>query len=738
MKRTKKMKIAQQFMTIALYIPLFIAVIFLMRYAQDLLDTDVKINLTEIVTQNKDVITSKLNLEMSTLDFISNQITDRLKTEPAADFEHLQKVFIDYSKENEDLGFFIAGKDGKAVFQDGRTINISGRNYYKLAIEGTQNISDRIVSRLDGEDVFVISVPLKYHGEIIGTIQRFCSPQKMYELCSISLFSSKGYMYIINNEGYILFSSLHNTYSQEAENYFRMIYANGNHEASDQLRNDISNKRAGFMETILDKNRIFSAYTPIAAIHNWYLISSVDTDAVSPNATIVVKMFYFILSVVVLIFGISFYGFLWYKNKQQSILERVAFVDSVTHGNTFNKFTVDLLQILQEQQGKQFHLLKFDIDNFKYVNNFYGFDFGDRILYQIYQTIESKLLPSEIIARISSDHFVVLLESIEEVRLRDFLESIQNEEGVPIYFSAGLYKITDITENINLMLDKASTAAFAAKGSLNKRIELYTETFDQVMIRNEQLKRSVKQALADDEMIPFFQPKINIDTGQMVGAEALVRWRTKEGGLIPPNEFIPLCEKTGLITDLDMIIFEKVLRFLKRNLESGVTCVPISVNFSRLHLLNKDFFDKVLSKNREYGVPTHLIELELTESVIFDNAQMVPEFIARLHENGFLVSMDDFGSGYSSLNMLKDIPIDILKIDKEFLNQTTDSNRQRIIFSAIAQMANQLNIKIVVEGVEVIGHVELMKEVGCCIAQGYYFSKPVDESSFEKMYREGF
>lgn len=744
MIRLKKLKSTPQLITVALYVLLFAAVIFLMQHVQYLLNSDIRINLAEVVTQNKDVITSKLSLEVNNLDSVASKILDRLKNEKNPSYSRLQDIFLEYSRDHQEIigkTLYIANKDGEVLFPDGtNNFSVAGRRYFKLSIQGVQNISDRIISRKNGEEIFVISVPLEYQGEIIGTIQKFFSPQEMYDLCSVSLFSSKGYMYIINNEGYILLSSRQNDkeYSHETENYFRMIYSQGNKEESAEIQEDIKNNSSGFVETKVDGEKTFSAYTPIEGIHDWYLISSVATSAVSSNVSTVVKMFYFILSFVVLVFGISLFAFLSYKNRQQAALEKIAFVDSVTNGNTYNKFTVDLKNVLQSTEDlRKFYLLKFDIDNFKYINNFYGFDFGDKVLKHVYHTINSQLLNKESIARISSDHFVVLLEEVSNERLRILIESIKNKDDLTLYFSAGIYVITDHNESVSLMVDKASTAAEASKGSLNKKVELYSEKFDQLMIRNEQLKRAVKQALADDEMIPFFQPKVNVNTLKLVGAEALVRWRTKDGKLIPPNDFIPLCEKTGIITELDGIIFEKVLQFLQRNLLAGVECVPISVNFSRLHLLNNHFFDNIMKKVTKYNIPPHLIELEITESAMFDNYEMISSFISQLHGGGFSISMDDFGSGYSSLNMLKDIPIDILKIDKEFLNKTINSDRQKIIFSAIAQMANQLKIKVVVEGVEIIENVKLMQEVGFSIAQGYYFAKPMEEAIFEKIYREG-
>lgn len=736
MNRTRDFRNFPFLLTLIVNILLFIAVFFLMNYVQYLLNADAKINLTEIVTQNKDVITSKLMVEVNNLQLVSKQLSERFLKENISDEESMKNIFLEYSKDTGESYMSWASKDGNTVFPDGSVIDISGRQYFRRAMRGMPNISERTVSRLTGDDVFVISVPLQYRGEIIGTVQQQYTPQDFYSLCMVSLFSEQGAMYIINSQGYILISSEQVQPNRELDNYYRMLFLD-NPEQSRKLEEDIQNNRAGFMETALDGKTFFSAYTPVDQIYDWYLISSVSTNAVSPNAAIVIQLFYFVLLAVVLFFAVLLSYSQWLKKRQRARLERIAFVDTVTGGNTYTKFTLDIEQLLAANPSQQFYIFTFDIDNFKYINNFYGFDTGDRLLKEIYHIYEQKLQPNERIARVSSDHFVLLLEAMQGACLTDFFQSEIVIEDITVYLSAGLYQIPSTKESINLMVDKANLAAQKIKGLRNKQVAVYLEEYDRQMIYNEQLKRALEQALSDGEIIPFFQPKVNILDRTLVGAEALARWRNKEGKLVPPGDFIPLCEQTGLIIQLDMAIFEQTLRFIRTNLDAGVNCTPISVNFSRMHLLNDAFLNLLLAKLEQYCVPHNLIEIELTETVIFDNSQSIAEFIGRLHDKGLTISMDDFGSGYSSLHMLKDVPIDVLKIDRGFLADTINSERQKAVFEAIAGMAQRLKIHVVVEGVENLDNIALMKEFGCTVAQGFYFSRPLDRPDFEKIYREG-
>lgn len=737
MVKSKLRQNVSRILVIAVMVLAFLAVSEIMQKAQSMLYTDAEINLNEIVTQNKDVITGRISIEANNLRLAGSQITEPIKDKSEVDMEELRSAFISYIENGGDTRLYIADKNGQAYFPDGTELDISGRNYYKLALEGAMNISDKVVSRTTGEDVYIISIPLYVNNGIVGTMQKQYTTQEMRDMCAVSLFSNQGYTNIINSDGYVIVSSANDGYNNESVNYYRMLYSQGNTKEAEKLEADIREDRDGMIATTVNGVPTLSVYTGIEDLHDWYLITSVATSAVSSNANDVIMMFYVILIFVVAAFTFLIFYFMRYKNKQQMELRRIAFVDSLTGGNTINKFETDIKELLDENTDKEYSLLAFDIDNFKYVNNFYGFDYGDEILRSIYQKISLKLSEGEMLARISGDHFVALIENDDTERLEGILRRAQETDGFKVYISAGLYKITDREESVSLMMDKAGMAVQEVKGIPHRIMGYYSNKYDAQMIKNEQLKRAMEKALAMSEIVPFFQPKVDVTTRKLVGAEALARWITSDGVLIPPGEFIPMCERTGLIAELDMMVFEKTLEFLRKNIDDGVDCVPISVNFSRMHLLNEQFLNMVVSKLEEYGVPPTLVELELTESVIFDNYNTIAEFIDGLHEKGLSISMDDFGSGYSSLNMLKDIRIDVIKIDRGFLKDTADSERQRVIFTTITRMAAELGIGVVVEGVETEQNIALMQESGCSIAQGFYYSRPVDMEKFEEIFQKG-
>lgn len=248
------------------------------------------------------------------------------------------------------------------------------------------------------------------------------------------------------------------------------------------------------------------------------------------------------------------------------------------------------------------------------------------------------------------------------------------------------------------------------------------------------LEKDFEEGIAKNEFKIFLQPKFDIKTEQILGAEALIR-REKNGKLIMPNEFIPEYEKTGLITKLDMFVFESVCKKLKEWKDNGYKLIPIAINESRRQLYNDNHVKELEETVKKYKVNPNLIELELTETVVVENIEKAKEAEKKVHSLGFVVSMDDFGVGYSSFYMLKNINIDVLKIDKSFSDEVIESKRGRIILESIIDMAKKLEIKTVAEGIETKEQIEYLKQIGCDMVQGYYYEKPIPIKKFEQKYQ---
>ena len=259
---------------------------------------------------------------------------------------------------------------------------------------------------------------------------------------------------------------------------------------------------------------------------------------------------------------------------------------------------------------------------------------------------------------------------------------------------------------------------------------------EQQIQKERMIVSNMESALVNNEFKVFLQPKIDLVSNQIVGAEALVRWKRPDGTMLPPNDFIPLFERNGFIIRLDFFMYEQVCKLLNKWKMSGSRIVPISVNVSRIHLYQDDFMDKILRLVESYEIDPSMIEFELTESIFLNNTRTAINMMKDLRNYGFCVSIDDFGAGYSSLNLLKDMRTDVLKLDKEFFREGDMQQEERIIVSSIISMAKQLNMKVLSEGVETEMQSDFLKAVQCDMAQGYLYAKPLPVSDFEKMLLE--
>jgi len=282
------------------------------------------------------------------------------------------------------------------------------------------------------------------------------------------------------------------------------------------------------------------------------------------------------------------------------------------------------------------------------------------------------------------------------------------------------------------MLDRARLALGNAKSDSGDKIQFYDEKERRRIVSERQIESTMESALESGAFAVFFQPKCAFNNGKIRGAEALVRWNDTVRGLVSPDEFIPLFERNGFILKLDMFILEQVVKRLAEWEQEGKKIVPVSVNFSRQHLNDSRYIPQMVRVLDKYRLPHHFIEVELTESIILNNVALAQNVVRGLHNKGFTVSMDDFGSGYSSLNVLKNLQFDSIKLDKEFLSGFNENeNAKRVIVGAV-EMLKSLRVNVIAEGVETQEQADFLRDIGCDIAQGYFYSKPLSCTEFEK------
>ena len=394
------------------------------------------------------------------------------------------------------------------------------------------------------------------------------------------------------------------------------------------------------------------------------------------------------------------------------------------------------------RKGNYIVIIYSDLKHFKYINETYGYDVGNRLLKNFCNKTIRDVKGMIGAARVYSDNIVFAAEfpgrfSDEEiyravVRKNNSINRELQMAFVNNNISActGVFIVKNPQIDIEVAVSNANMARKKAKKEERNTVVLFNDEMMQAVVRQMQLNAELPNAIKNREIKVYYQPKIESGTGKIVGAEALVRWQKIDGKFIYPDEFIPGFEENGMIVEIDYFVYESVFRKIKERLDNDQPIVPISMNISSVHLREDELFIYIKYLFEKYQIPTKYVEFELTESIYIENLEKALNLVHQLQAMGIRISMDDFGSGYSSLNLLNNIPIDILKVDKIFLYGNKLTVNQKIIISSIIEMASKLNIRVVCEGVETSEQANFLTVIGCDMIQGYYYSKPLPEDEF--------
>lgn len=417
--------------------------------------------------------------------------------------------------------------------------------------------------------------------------------------------------------------------------------------------------------------------------------------------------------------------------------------DVLTGLYMLDAFKSELEKYMGQMAGEErYALLCTGVEHYERVNNLYGLKRADEILVELASLLTTSSKSVKLCCRSVADHFILLVEFEDLNRLKRMLNRVCEEfdQRIAVRFpdagpklGIGVYLVTGKEENVGKMVENANIARKSLQMKRGIRIAFYDARIFQKMEKVRRIERSMKNALEDGEFNVFFQPKYDLVNEDIVGAEALCRWIRVDGTMVYPDEFIPVFEKNGFIVNLDLYMLSESCRMMERRRKQGKRCVPISINQSRLLLEDEKYVEKIASVLAKYNTPSHLIELELTERIFKDNLSDIGKVMGRLKNLGIRWSIDDFGTGYSSLNLLKELPVDIIKIDKSFLDETETSETSKIIIRKTVELTQELNKKVVCEGVETESQADYLRGVSCDIAQGYLYAKPMSMDEFEKL-----
>ncbi|HBF2807652.1 TPA: bifunctional diguanylate cyclase/phosphodiesterase [Clostridioides difficile] len=432
-----------------------------------------------------------------------------------------------------------------------------------------------------------------------------------------------------------------------------------------------------------------------------------------------------------------------YYNKKR--FKRIFYTDNLTKIKNQVAFENRAIEILHNASNKEYVLLNIDIDNFKYINDTHGYEYGDKVLIIVAAALSKTFNIKETCARIGSDNFVILakyrdslLEDIREMLTNAIISELDMNVTQTISYCIGAYlvEIDNLGyKSINSMMDKANIAHKVSKTRGISSTVWYNENLLKQLQMENSIYNYMYKAIENEEFHMYLQPKFQISSLNAVSVEALVRWFSPELGFLSPDEFIPLFEKSGFIIELDFYMLKKACSFVKKTfMKKNQYTYPIAVNFSRVTIYQNSFYQRFLDTVKEYEIPFKYIEIEVTESAFNEISQPVISILEELKKLGFLISMDDFGSGYSSLSLLCSLSINGLKLDKSLLKETFNREKVYSIIQCIIEMSHRIGMSVVCEGIETKKDLEFLNTVKCDVGQGFYFSKPIEEKEFFNKY----
>lgn len=415
-------------------------------------------------------------------------------------------------------------------------------------------------------------------------------------------------------------------------------------------------------------------------------------------------------------------------------------IDLTTGAYNMVGFKRHVSQWIAKNPGRKFRLHRYDVDNFRDVNGVYGRPIGDKLLRDIANYMKTYDSDDSFSAHLSADHFIRFCAddviSVEEC-YQNFINYFKTYHlSIPITMHMGVYDLAEAEgeQDVGVISYKALLALKSIKNDMNTRIAYYKPEMLETEQEALELLNSVEQAIENENFEVWFQPQIDYENKSIFSAEALIRWRHPEKGLLAPIKFIPLLEKSNLISMVDLYMINKVCTYVNEwKAKNPKYNTKVSINLSRADILKNGFVEKLLEIVKNHGVSTDLIHFEVTESAYSDNVSVIINRVNQLRNYGFKVELDDFGAGYSSLNTLKDIDVDTLKLDMEFLAGNKTDGKDKTIISAIISMAKQLGLPVVAEGIETKEQADMLYSFGCNNMQGYYFSKPLTVSDYEDL-----
>lgn len=700
------------------------------------LEAQLQKNLEDVAAQNALALHNKIHSNYELILSLSENMHD---VSPDNVDEKLKSfnIFLD---EYNLKRFAYAFPDGTSYSTDGGVAELSYREFFKQGMKGKASITGIMKDALNESHALinVMTIPV-YDGDesVEGVFGLAYNAQSFNDALQIESFDGKGYSCAVNSEGQIMVA-MGNDVLHMSENIFTDVLSKEkkNTEAVANLKKQMEEKTSdGGVFYLEEKNYYYCV--PVNLMGGdvtWYMLTIIPADILESRAVPIQNSLYLMALIVVILIltGVSFV--IKISKEQKSMMNRYAYEDPLTKGANYAKFCVDM----SKKRDIHGYIVSMDITNFNNINIAAGKSAGDRMICDIWQILTDALQEEELASHVREDVFVMFMKTEDRNLLLERLKRIStgiNKRGRRLQVKGlhsryGLYEMKE-TDELEDAYSKAQIAREQARNQKEHRYVFYDEMDHERLQQNQQLEDRFEESLAEGDFEVWYQPKYGVETGQIVGSEALVRWRNTDGSLISPGIFIPLFEQNGMIVKLDEYVFRTVCKQQAQWLDEGKNIYPVSINLSRASLYYVDIVERYWTIIQECGIEPDFIQLEVTESAL-EKKSSVWEFLGQFRDKGIRILMDDFGTGYSSLSTLNMQCFDTLKLDKSLIDHIGDENGEILLYYVI-NMGQKLGLNITAEGVENDVQLEFLKKNHCDDIQGFLFAKPMPTAEFEHL-----
>lgn len=599
------------------------------------------------------------------------------------------------------------------------------------------------------DDKLIFSLPVKDRsGGIMGVLFASYKVDYLSTAITLDIFEGQGFSLIVDKNGNKVISSanvdraLYKVIDKDANNIFinQFRFNENAQDFYDRLHLGMRENKSGLLK-VDDIEKRYVYYQPIG-LDGLYLLTLIPRDVIdNMYDTLMSRTYLLFIFLIAMCAAFILYLFISEGNQQKK-LKDIINIDNLTQGYSYERFHQEADKWLYRHNDRK-AIIALDIDNFKLINTLFGYEKGNEILIKVWGILDHDLQGRGFVARKYADLFSIMLRYDTLGDLETFCSRaaeqitslrIADRKSFRIIPSMGIYIVGEHgaeDENLDLIQNYAIMARRTIKDKYDKYYAFYKDYMKQEILHKKSIVDDISEALRNGEFKPYFQPQYDAKTKELTGAEALIRWIKPDGTVIPPFKFIPIAEEMGTIIDIDDYMFNMVCSYQHYWQQQGRKIVPISVNVSRNRLYLPNFLRDYKAIVSRYNLETKYIQLEITEGTLFAELKVGEQLVREMREAGFDVLIDDFGMGYSSISMVKDINASKLKIDKSFIDDMSERGRQMIRY--VIKIANTMNMRTVAEGVETQQQYEFLRDNNCDNIQGYYFAKPMPSEEFEKL-----